>query len=167
MLSNIKTTGVIQKCQIIIITNNIKKELSEFLKKEIDPLWEPEEIIEAWVEKEKDYILFPLNRFKHTFNTMNLENKIFSFNNIDFLVIKIIDEKSANELKNTFDLPDEGKIITPFGNRFIPKNKYTDDDTFKLNEDEFIYNNIRLVLDQSRSKLTGRAAEIAKRKGKL
>jgi hypothetical protein len=69
------------------------------------------------------------------------------------------------------ELSGEGKLITPFMISFKNYSKTylkdKDNSFFNLEKDNIIINDIILVLDgSSKLKLTGRAAELAKRKGK-
>ena len=71
-------------------------------------------------------------------------------------------------------LVDVGKFITPFTLNFYPDMnksflKDANSDFFNLEPNEFIINNLFLKLEEEPlvKKLTGKAAEIAKRKGLL
>jgi hypothetical protein len=172
----IKAIGKLAKYTIIEMP---VMELENFFKKAIEDQLTLEEILTDWYDLyvNKDIILFPILNFKPQFKLMQ-DNipQIYSYKingkEEEFIILKLIDTLEIDSLKNLEELSGVGRVITDFQLTFdnYPK-RYTinnDHEFFELLSDQVILNDIRLVVDKDHKlKLTGRAAEIAKKKGQL
>lgn len=176
---NTKAVGDLTKVKIAELDTQQALDLEALIEQAIEEEWLPEEIIETWSENEKDIILLQIDKIKNDFNLLNAEKDYWDFKIADeeiiLIPIKILDQIKADNLKNAAELSGVGKILIPFSLTFRDYNKdFLKDpsaDFFNIQEKEFIINNIRLVLENNHglnpSKLTGRAAELARKKGLL
>jgi len=152
-MTDIKPQGALIKYKI-----KPKKESMPELENENE--WLPEELV-------LEYNLFPYYQYKIDFRIGPASDEKFKINDFEFIGIQELEILPVEKLKNALELTDEGKILTPFVLSFKDFNKkYNKEDNnfFNLNSDEFIYNDIWLTLEKPEMKLTGRAAEIAKRR---
>ena len=176
-METIKTKGKLIKTKAID-PENYDINMDDFFKKIIENQYSIEDVILEWDDQfsDKDLIILPVNNFKSQINIMEKDIPIIHSVIIDkereyFIVLKIIEELEVNDLKNMTELSGEGKLITPFMISFKNYSKTylkdKDNSFFNLEKDNIIINDIILVSDGSpKFKLTGRAAELAKRKGK-
>jgi len=140
-----------------------------------------EEIIFEWHEKfEKEGILlFPINNFKSQIDLMRKDIPYFykttiEDQEIEFIFLAEYDRLEIEDLKNIEELSGVGKILTAFDLKFENfSKKYTKNNHkkfFRLEDISIILNNVRLIIDKEDGpnlKLTGRSAEIAKKRGLL
>jgi len=179
-----KTIGQLIKTSIVEMPDKIEKDFFKVI--ENDELFLGDVLL-AWEEivKEKkmdDLLLFPIDSFRSQLNLMVPHIKKIYTLDIDnekknFIVLKINQKLKIDNLRNTEELSGEGKIITPFMLKFQDfSKKYLRDKTldfFDLKENDIILNEIRIIAEEGHrpsrltGKLTGRAAEIARKKGEL
>jgi hypothetical protein len=138
-----------------------------------------EDILLEWSERKdtNDIILFPINQYQAQLFIMRKDiPKIYSVilndKEEEFIFLKAVDTIDGKSLKNKEELSGEGKLITPFMLTFEDYNKKylinQEDNFFDLPKNGIILNEIRLVISgQPKIKLTGRAAEIAKKRGEI
>jgi len=136
-----------------------------------------EEILFEWYEKYQDenIILFPINKYYSQIKLMIKDIPTIYEIHIDgidykFIFLKECSKLEINDLKNIEELSGIGQIITPFDLNFTDFSKkfeIKNSGFFNINKNNIILNNIKLILDEGISglKLTGRAAEIARKKG--
>jgi hypothetical protein len=141
-----------------------------------DELSLPEILFEWFNNSDSDgIILFPTLNFETQINLIRDDIPYFYTILVDdkpleFIFLKEIDRLLPNDLKNVEELSGVGKIITNFELKFedFPK-KFTranNTEFFNLSKKNIIINNIRLIIDdEPKLKLTGRAAELARKKG--
>jgi len=149
-----------------------------FMKASKDHLF-LEDILLEWLERKdtENIILFPIKQYQSQINIMRKDIPKFYSTTIDgneeeFIFLSEVDKIDVKKLKNKEELSGEGKLITPFMLTFEDFNKKylinPDEDFFNLPVNGIILNEVRLVVAGSpKIKLTGRAAEIAKKRGEL
>jgi len=166
-----KITGVIIKARTLKLTPDEMSLYRKILKTATEEKWSLEEFTEAWVEEQGRSFLLPITSLKHDFATLSIDDKIIVYNGEILLPMEELEHKSPGELKNTIEFTGVGKIITPFSLNFRDYNKdFGTTDFFNLNPDECIINNTKIIVLENNqglnpSKLTGRAAELARKKG--
>jgi len=177
-MSNIKAVGNLVKT-IAVKIDDIN--IDDFFRSALYEKLSLEETIFEWYEKFKDegVILFPVNSFKSQIDLMRKDIPFFYKTTIDdqeieFIFLVEYDKLEIESLKNLDELSGIGRIITPFdlkfdnfAKRFTRNNNKT---FFELENSGIILNNIKLIIDEERTaglKLTGRAAELAKKRGHI
>jgi len=158
---------------IVISPENVEEFFDQVIKDNLIL----EDIILEWTENSSS-ILFPINQYKSQIYLMKNDIKIYSFeiNGVteEFIFLEEVDRLGVEHLKNKEELSGEGKLITPFMLKFSDfSKKYLinldqNPDFFDLPKNGIILNDVRLIMvGKPKPRLTGRAAEIAKRKGEL
>ena len=169
----IKTKPIGELVKTIIIIPS-KKEVKEFFDQvKVDDL-SFEEIIFEWNENH-DTIILDILPYTNQFQVEEEMPFVYTYNKdneaMHFIFLEIQEKILPNQLKNVEELSGEGQLITPFMLKFADYNqKYLINpelNFFNLPKNGIILNGIRLVLDSQKPKLTGRAAELAKKKERI
>jgi len=177
-MSNVKAVGNLIKT-IAVKIDDI--DADDFFRAALYEKLSLEETIFEWYEKFKDdgIILFPINDVKSQIDLMRKDIPYFYKTTIDdqeieFIFLVEYDRLEIDSLKNLEELSGIGKIITPFDLKFDNFSKrFTQDNNkkfFEVENSSIILNNIKLIIDEKSShilKLTGRAAELAKKRESL
>jgi len=136
-----------------------------------------EEVLYEWLQyakdipELKDIYLIDFSNFKSQLAIMERKTEIpvtFTMGYNLFIPVKTIEKIEASTLKRTFELTDLGKVIDSFSLNFRDyQNDFGGPDNFfKLDDNQIILNGSIFIPDSISPslKLTGKAAEIAKKK---
>jgi hypothetical protein len=173
----LKAIGNLIKTEVIEVTGI---HIDNFFKNALKDELTLSEILYEWEEefKNEHIILLPINAYKSQINLIaDSLPDIFEIElngeKYEFLFLSIVDKLEINSLKNIEELSGVGQILTTFELKFedFPK-KFTKSNNinfFNLADNGIILNSVRLTIDEApvKLKLTGRAAEIARKKGKI
>jgi hypothetical protein len=173
----IEAIGQLTKTIVIDYKDITSIDIESFFKKVIDDKLFLEDILLAWLEDEstKGTILFPINNYQSQLYIMrkdipNTYSILIDDKLEEFIFLEELDTIDIKKLKNKEELSGEGKLITYFMLSFEDFNKKylinPEENFFDMPKNGIILNDVRLVISKSPEiSLTGRAAEIAKRKG--
>jgi hypothetical protein len=174
MDKDIEFQGKVIKCKVIS-PDDLKErsEITDLITNYLKLNWNWEDIIEEWVEiysSKYNLYFLPYSRYKSTFSTSpSISDYIERVHEEEILFYKILDTVNSNDLSKLMEWSTIGQIITPFMINFYNFEqmvKKVPDNFFHLELNEFLLNSIKpqLVSKPLEAKLTGRAAEIAKRR---
>ena len=158
-----KTVGNMLKFKVIKINQN---DLDDILMVADLEDWPIEDVIDEWSIL-NDTALFPYYMFPNEFKLVDFDKYLIEYKGQFLLPVREVAKKEAEQLQRSIELTGIGRVLIPFSLKFHDFDIFLrePDDFFNLDDKSFIYNSLVLVDEpDSGLKLTGRAAEIQRRK---